>query len=60
MTYYGLSMTSVSLADDMYLGFFLSALAELPVVFVLCFLIERYTILFYLDYFAFYNSVLEF
>ena len=60
MTYYGLSMTSVSLADDMYLGFFLSALAELPAVFVLCFLIERYSILFYLDYFAVYNSVLEF
>ncbi|XP_076443491.1 organic anion transporter 3-like [Babylonia areolata] len=30
VTYYGLSMTSFTLADDMYLGFFLSAVVEVP------------------------------
>ena len=55
MTYYGLSMTSVALADDMYLGFFLSALAEIPCVFVVVFLIERY---FLLPRFDFYSTTL--
>ncbi|XP_076443492.1 organic cation transporter protein-like [Babylonia areolata] len=41
VTYYGLSMTSVTLADNMYLGFFLSTVVELPSV-VAFILIERF------------------
>ncbi|XP_076443944.1 solute carrier family 22 member 15-like [Babylonia areolata] len=41
LTYYGLSMTSVNLADDMYLGFTLSALVELPTAPVAFYLVER-------------------
>ncbi|XP_076443943.1 organic cation transporter protein-like [Babylonia areolata] len=42
LTYYGLSMTSVNLADDMYLGFTLSALVELPTAPVAFYLVERF------------------
>lgn len=41
MTYYGLSMTSVSLADDMYLGFLLTTLVEIPGVAAFYLTIDR-------------------
>nr|KAG5701319.1 hypothetical protein BaRGS_006093 [Batillaria attramentaria] len=41
MTYYGLSMTSVTLADDMYVGFLLSALVELPTAVAFFFMVEK-------------------
>ncbi|PVD19648.1 hypothetical protein C0Q70_20138 [Pomacea canaliculata] len=42
MTYYGLSMTSVSLADDMYLGFLLTTLVEIPGVAAFYLTIDRW------------------
>ncbi|CAL1547600.1 unnamed protein product [Lymnaea stagnalis] len=41
VTYYGLLMTSSSLADDLYLGFFLSVLVELPAAVAFSGLINR-------------------
>ncbi|XP_059159013.1 organic cation transporter protein-like [Physella acuta] len=38
--YYGLLMTSSSLADDLYLGFLLSVLVELPAAFAFSFLVN--------------------
>ncbi|XP_076444017.1 uncharacterized protein LOC143282301 [Babylonia areolata] len=42
MTFYGLSMTSVTLTDDMYLGFGLSGLIEIPSNVIAFFLAERF------------------
>ncbi|CAL1535017.1 unnamed protein product [Lymnaea stagnalis] len=41
LTYYGLIMTSTSLTDDFYLGFFVNVLVELPAAFSFMVLINR-------------------
>ncbi|XP_059159012.1 organic cation transporter protein-like [Physella acuta] len=41
LTYYGLLMTSTSLTDDFYLGFFVNVLVELPAAFAFGVLINR-------------------